>query len=103
MLYLSWRVTEGENLRDKQDRLYAAFEPSLVLSELAAATTLLDEEPVSASSGKRIHRVVVRKASLATCHRKKAPPGRGETGRGLDVRPPLQQAGRRTQILYSIT
>jgi len=34
----------------------------LVLEELKAATTLLDEEPVSASSGKRIHRVVVRKA-----------------------------------------
>jgi SAM-dependent methyltransferase len=63
ILYLSWRVTEGENLRDKQDRLYAAFEPSLVLSELTAATTLLDEDRVSASSGKRIHRVVVRKLS----------------------------------------
>jgi SAM-dependent methyltransferase len=63
VLYLSWRVTEGENLRDKQERLYAAFEPSLVLSELTAATTLLDEDRVSASSGKRIHRVVVRKLS----------------------------------------
>jgi SAM-dependent methyltransferase len=62
VLYLSWRVTEGENLRDKQDRLYAAFEPSLVLAELKTATTLLDEEPISASSGKRIHRVVVRKS-----------------------------------------
>jgi hypothetical protein len=63
VLYLSWRVTEGENLRDKQDRLYAAFEPSLVLAELKTATTLLDEEPISASSGKRIHRVVVRKTA----------------------------------------
>jgi SAM-dependent methyltransferase len=63
VLYLSWRVTEVENLRDKQGRLYAAFEPSLVLSELAAATTLLDEEVVSASSGKTIHRVVVRKTA----------------------------------------
>jgi 2-polyprenyl-3-methyl-5-hydroxy-6-metoxy-1,4-benzoquinol methylase len=61
ILYLSWRVTEGENLRDKQDRLYAAFEASFVLSVLTAATTLLDEDRVSASSGKRIHRVVVRK------------------------------------------
>jgi SAM-dependent methyltransferase len=64
VLYLSWRVTEGENLRDKQDRLYAAFEPALVLAELKATTTLLEEEPISASSGKRIHRVVVRKSSL---------------------------------------
>ena len=29
----------------------------------------------------------------AISSREKAPPGRGETGRGLDVRPPLQQAG----------
>lgn len=61
ILYLSWRVTEDENQRDKQDRLYAAFEPSLVLMELTAATILLDEERVSASSGKRIHRIVARK------------------------------------------
>ena len=62
IFYLSWRVTEGEDLRDKHARLYAAFEPSLVRSELAGATTLLDEAVVSASSGKRIHRIVVRKA-----------------------------------------
>jgi SAM-dependent methyltransferase len=61
ILYLSWRVTEGENQRDKHARLYAAFEPSLVRSELAEATTLLDEDVVSASSGKRIHRIVARK------------------------------------------
>jgi SAM-dependent methyltransferase len=61
IFYLSWRVTEGESLRDKLDRLYAAFDTSLVLAELAAATILLDEDRVSASSGKRIHRVVVRK------------------------------------------
>jgi SAM-dependent methyltransferase len=63
IFYVSWRVTEGENLRDKQERLYSAFEPLLVLSELTAATTLLDEDRVSASSGKRIHRVVVLKLS----------------------------------------
>lgn len=63
VLYLSWRVTEGENLRDAHDRLYVAFEPALVLAELKTATILLDEEPVSASSGKRIHRVVARKAA----------------------------------------
>jgi SAM-dependent methyltransferase len=66
ILYVSWRVTEGENLRDKQGRLYAAFEPSLVLPELTAATTLLDEERVSASSGKRIHRLVVRKGATSS-------------------------------------
>lgn len=59
ILYLSWRVTEGESQRDKHARLYAAFEPSLVRSELT--TTLLDEAVVSASSGKRIHRIVAQK------------------------------------------
>jgi SAM-dependent methyltransferase len=62
ILYLSWRVTEGEDQRDKHARLYAAFEPSLVRSELGAATILLDKEVISASSGKRIHRIVARKA-----------------------------------------
>ena len=63
ILYLSWRVTEGENQRDKHARLYAAFEPSLVRSELTATMILLDEDVVSASSGKRIHRIVARKAA----------------------------------------
>jgi SAM-dependent methyltransferase len=61
VLYLSWRVTEGENQRDKHERLYAAFEPSLVRTELTGATVLLDEECISASSGKKIARIVVRK------------------------------------------
>jgi SAM-dependent methyltransferase len=66
IFYLSWRVTAGENQRDKHDRLYAAFEAPLVLAELAVATMLLDEEVVSTSSGKTIHRVVVRKSVRST-------------------------------------
>jgi 2-polyprenyl-3-methyl-5-hydroxy-6-metoxy-1,4-benzoquinol methylase len=62
VLYLSWRVTDDSDLRDAHGRLYAAFDASLVLSELMAATTLLDEEAVSASSGKKIHRLLVKKA-----------------------------------------
>jgi len=62
IFYLSWRVTAGGDIRDQHQRLYAAFDASLVLAELAAATVLLDEEVVSASSGKTIHRIVVRKA-----------------------------------------
>jgi SAM-dependent methyltransferase len=62
IFYLSWRVTEGADQRDQHRRLYAAFDPSLVRAELAAAMLLLDEEVVSASSGKKIHRLVVRKA-----------------------------------------
>jgi SAM-dependent methyltransferase len=61
IFYLSWRVTEGADLRDKQGRLYAAFDAKLVRDELSATITLLDEEVVSASSGKTIHRLVVKK------------------------------------------
>jgi 2-polyprenyl-3-methyl-5-hydroxy-6-metoxy-1,4-benzoquinol methylase len=61
VLYLSWRVTEDADQRDKHQRLYAAFDASVVRAELAGATFLLDEEVVSASSGKKIHRIVVRK------------------------------------------
>ena len=61
IFYLSWRVTEDADQRDKHDRLYAAFDAALVRAELTAATLLLDEEVVSESSGKKIHRVVVRK------------------------------------------
>lgn len=62
VLCLSWRVTDDADLRDAHGRLYAAFDASLVLSELMAATTLLDEEVVSASSGKKIHRLLAKKS-----------------------------------------
>jgi SAM-dependent methyltransferase len=58
VLYVSWRVTDGADLRDKHGRLYAAFDKALVLGQLAGTTSLLDEAVVSASSGKRIHRIV---------------------------------------------
>jgi SAM-dependent methyltransferase len=61
VFYVSWRVTGDADQRDKHGRLYAAFDAALVRAELAAATPLLDEEIVSASSGKPIHRIVVRK------------------------------------------
>ena len=64
ILYLSWRVTEGADQRDAQGRLYAAFDPAVVRAELMGATVLLDEEVVSASSGKKIHRLVVKKPGL---------------------------------------
>jgi SAM-dependent methyltransferase len=60
-LYLSWRVTAGADLRDPHGRLYGAFDVDLVRRETAGATVLLDEEVVSASSAKTIHRLVVRK------------------------------------------
>jgi SAM-dependent methyltransferase len=61
ILYLSWRVTDGTDQRDTYGRLYSAFDGALVRQALAGAAVLLDEEAVSASSGKRIHRIVVRK------------------------------------------
>jgi SAM-dependent methyltransferase len=59
-LYLSWRVTECADQRDAQGRLYAAFDAELVRRALRGATILLDEDVLSASSGKRIHRIVAR-------------------------------------------
>jgi SAM-dependent methyltransferase len=61
ILYLSWRVTDGADLRDAHGRLYAAFDASLVLMELTATALLLDEDLVSASSGRKIRRLVVKK------------------------------------------
>jgi 2-polyprenyl-3-methyl-5-hydroxy-6-metoxy-1,4-benzoquinol methylase len=61
VFYLSWRVTSGADLRDGHGRLYAAFDASLVLDELASTTLLLNEQVVSASSGKTIVRLVAKK------------------------------------------
>ena len=61
IFYLSWRVTDDADIRDGHGRLYAAFDASLVRAELKSATPLLDQEVVSASSGKKIHRLVVKK------------------------------------------
>jgi SAM-dependent methyltransferase len=66
ILYLSWRGTEGTDQRDAYGRLYAAFDKDIVLGALAMATVLLDEEIVSASSGKTIHRIVARRDRAVT-------------------------------------
>ena len=65
VLYVSWRVTPEHDSRDAHGRLYAAFDAAEVRTALApaAANSLLDEEVTSASSGKIIHRLVVRKAA----------------------------------------
>jgi len=59
-LYLTWRVSEADG-RDKQGRRYASFDAALVLDQLQQTTLLLDEEVLSASSGKLVRRVVARK------------------------------------------
>jgi SAM-dependent methyltransferase len=61
ILYLSWRVTEGADRRDEHGRLYAAFDSSLVVLALSTARIVLDEEKLSASSGKTVHRIVAQK------------------------------------------
>jgi SAM-dependent methyltransferase len=60
-LYLTWRVTKDADVRDGQGRLYAAFDAQGIRHALAGADILLDEEVISASSGKTIHRMVARK------------------------------------------
>jgi ubiquinone/menaquinone biosynthesis C-methylase UbiE len=62
-LYLSWRVSETDH-RDQHGRFYAALDGRLVTAALAAETLLLDEQVVSKSSGKIIHRIVARKHSI---------------------------------------
>ena len=64
ILYLSWRVADNADHRDERGRLYTAFDAGLVVAELKATTVLLDEEAVSASSGKKVHRLVVKKPGL---------------------------------------
>ena len=62
ILYVSWRATTGNDLRDAAGRLYTAFDSELVRGALGGMSLLLDDEPVSLSSGKTIHRIVARKA-----------------------------------------
>jgi SAM-dependent methyltransferase len=60
-LYVSWRVTKDADQRDKTARLYSAFDSAIVRRELRGMTIAFDEESVSASSGKTIHRIIARK------------------------------------------
>jgi SAM-dependent methyltransferase len=66
IFYLSWRVTDDADQRDQHGRLYAAFDVLVVLAELADVTLLLNEQVVSASSGKKIHRIVARKTPASS-------------------------------------
>lgn len=63
-LYLSWRVTEGTSQRDKLGRLYAAFDKHIVIDVWRNdAAILFDQEDLSVSSGKKVHRLIARKIS----------------------------------------
>lgn len=61
VLYLSWRLTEGADMRDKAGRLYAAFNKKVVADALGGLEITLDERMVSASSGRVVHRIVARR------------------------------------------
>jgi SAM-dependent methyltransferase len=58
VLYLSWRVTYGADLRDKHGRLYTAFDHELVAEQFADGAIMYAEFGVSKSSGKPIQRIV---------------------------------------------
>lgn len=60
-LYLSWRVTDGVDIRDAAGRLYCAFPTQAVRDELAGFAPLYDAEETSESSGRRVHRMIVRR------------------------------------------
>jgi 2-polyprenyl-3-methyl-5-hydroxy-6-metoxy-1,4-benzoquinol methylase len=65
-LYLSWRVTQHTSQRDKTGRLYAAFNKQAVLDQLALQHAILsDTEQTSVSSGKTVHRLIVRNTAGA--------------------------------------
>ncbi len=58
-------MTEGESKRDPHGRLYSAFDKHWVTREVGAGdVVLLDRDEVSASSGKRIHRLIVKRADV---------------------------------------
>lgn len=58
ILYLSWRVTEKEDTRHNDGRLYSAFEPESIVSLFDKNSILHFEDKISVSSGKRICRFV---------------------------------------------
>jgi SAM-dependent methyltransferase len=60
-LYLSWRVTDDCDVRDRAGRLYCAFPVDAVRDELAGLALLYDADEVSESSGRRVHRLIVRR------------------------------------------
>ncbi|MET0550965.1 MAG: class I SAM-dependent methyltransferase [Xanthomonas sp.] len=62
-LYLSWRVAEHGVSRDARGRLYTPLDPARMQAALGAGMRVIDaHEVVSASSGKRVHRLIARKA-----------------------------------------
>jgi 2-polyprenyl-3-methyl-5-hydroxy-6-metoxy-1,4-benzoquinol methylase len=63
VLYLSWRATEETDTRQEDGRLYTAFPIESVSRHFRTWEALHAENVISASSGKRIHRLIARKNS----------------------------------------
>jgi SAM-dependent methyltransferase len=59
ILALSWRV-EKVDRRDEHGRLYSALDRKLVVGALSGTMIRLDNELMSPSSGRKIHRIVAR-------------------------------------------
>ena len=62
--YLSWRVIEGEDVRDPRSRLYAAFDTSLITDAIDGLDIELDERIVSASSQEVVYQLVARRPAV---------------------------------------
>lgn len=62
VLYLSWRASDGESRRDGAGRLVAAFDARTVAANLRGAPLVASTETINASSGRRVHRLVVQRA-----------------------------------------
>jgi ubiquinone/menaquinone biosynthesis C-methylase UbiE len=60
-LYLSWRVTENADQRHNDGRLYSAYTADFIKEGLASCRLICFEDVTSASSGKRVCRLVAEK------------------------------------------
>lgn len=61
ILYVSWRVTENEDSRHADGRLYTSFDSQFITSWFHEDKILHFEDKISASSGKRVCRLIVKK------------------------------------------
>ncbi len=61
VLYLSWRFTENEDVRYADGRLYSAFDSQFIVDQFSKERILHFEDEISASSGKRVCRLVCKK------------------------------------------
>ncbi len=62
-LYLSWRVTENADQRQNDGRLYSVYTADFIKNGLKACRLIHFEDVTSASSGKRVCRLVMEKMS----------------------------------------